>query len=101
MVYFFLDLNQKQSSGKTASILNIEPINKKWKSFGWNTIVVDGHSHKNLSETFKKIKKTQPNIIIAKTVKGNGVSFFEKKSSCHYDRLKKDQIEMAEMELKV
>ena len=32
----YLDLNQKQSSGKTASILNIEPINKKWKSFGWN-----------------------------------------------------------------
>ena len=97
----YLDLNQKQSSGKTSSILNIEPISKKWRSFGWNTVVVDGHSHKNLSHAFKKIKRTRPNIIIAKTVKGNGVSFFENKSSCHYDRLNKDQIEKAEMELNV
>ena len=35
-------------------ILNIEPISNKWRSFGWNTVVVDGHSHKNLSHAFKR-----------------------------------------------
>ena len=49
----YLDLNQKQSSGKTSSIL-IEPISNKWRSFGWNTVVVDGHSHKNLFMLLKR-----------------------------------------------
>ncbi|WP_339226860.1 transketolase [Oceanobacillus sp. FSL K6-2867] len=51
----------------------------RWRAFGWNVVYIDGHSHKEISQAFEKIKsvKNQPSIIIANTVKGKGVSFME------------------------
>ena len=95
----YLDNNKKQSSGKVSSIMNIDPIKDKWKSFGWNVIRINGHSHKQILSAYLKVKKNKPNIIIADTVKGNGIKFFEKKNNCHYDRLDKDKIKQAYKEL--
>lgn len=95
----YLDNNKKQSSGKVSSIMNIDPIKDKWKSFGWNVIKINGHSHRQISKAYLKVKKNKPNIIIADTIKGNGIKFFEKKNNCHYDRLDKDKIKQAYKEL--
>ena len=95
----YLDNNKKQSSGKVKSIMNIDPLKDKWKSFGWNVIKINGHSHKQIFNAYLKIKKNKPNIIIADTVKGNGIKFFEQKNNCHYDRLSKDKIKQAYKEL--
>lgn len=97
----YLDFNKQQSSGKIKNILKINPIIDKWKSFSWNVLNINGHSHNQINNAFKKIKKNKPNIIIADTIKGKGLSFLEKKSSCHYDRLDNKQINKAYEELKI
>ena len=94
-----LDFNKKQSSGTIKSILNLDPIEKKWKSFGWKTLRVNGHSHVELERAFKNTSQKLPTIIIADTIKGKGISFLEKKIDCHYDRLNFQQQQSAHREL--
>lgn len=94
-----LDYNKKQSSGTIKSILNLDPIEKKWKSFGWKTLRINGHSHIELEKAFKKTSKSLPTVIIADTIKGRGISFLEKKNDCHYDRLDYQQQQSAYKEL--
>ncbi len=94
-----LDFNKKQSSGTTKSILNLEPMEKKWRSFGWKVFRINGHSHIELNKVFKKINNTAPTIIIADTIKGKGISFLEKKLDCHYDRLSSQEKIIAKIEL--
>ncbi len=86
-----LDYNKKQSSGLIKDILNLDPIVPKWKSFGWHVIRCNGHNHNSLNKSFKKINKNKPNIIVADTIKGKGLSFLEKRKHCHYDRLNNEQ----------
>ena len=67
---------------------------KKWKAFGWKTFVVDGHSNKELEKTFKKIKfslEGTPNLILAKTIKGKGVSFLEGHGKWHHKLPNKEE----------
>lgn len=97
----YLDNNKKQSSGKVSSIMKIDPIDQKWKSFGWNVIKVNGHNHKEIIKAYKKISTIKPNIIIADTIKGNGISFLENKNNCHYDRLDKTNIIKAYKQLQL
>jgi transketolase len=94
-----LDYNKKQSSGTVKSILNLDPIEKKWSSFGWNVLRINGHSHVELEKAFKKTNTNMPTIIIADTIKGKGVSFLEKKIDCHYDRLTLNEQKKAYKEL--
>jgi transketolase len=94
-----LDYNKKQSSGTIKSILNLDPIEKKWRSFGWKVLRINGHSHIELEKVFNKISKTTPTIIVADTIKGKGISFLEKKLDCHYDRLSQQQQTIAKLEL--
>jgi len=74
-----LDRNKLQLDGTTKDIMSLEPLDDKWKSFGWNVIKVNGHDFKKLLTAFKRAKRTKgaPTIIIANTVKGKGVSFME------------------------
>ena len=60
-------------------------IEGKWRSFGFNTIVVDGHNIAQLIDAFEtaKITKGKPSIVIAKTIKGKGISFMENKVEWH------------------
>ena len=67
-------------------IILINLINK-WKSFGWKTLVADGHSDKSLSKAFKKVKFNihgTPTVILAKTTKGKGVYFLEGHGGWHH-----------------
>ena len=81
----FLDHNGLQIDGKNKDIMNIEPIDDKFKSFGWNVLKIDGHSIDEIIEAIDEAKKTkgQPTIIIADTFKGKGVSFMENQAGWH------------------
>ncbi len=81
----FVDANDLQIDGNVEDIMGIEPLDKKWESFGWNVIKVDGHSFEELIEALAKAKLTKgkPTMIIAKTTKGKGVSFMENVCEFH------------------
>ena len=78
-----IDLNELQVEGHTSKVVNMEPIDEKFRSFGWNTLKADGHSFKELKESFQSARnETQkPTVIIAKTLVGKGVSLLEGKMS--------------------
>lgn len=82
-----IDYNNVQLSGRTKDIVDISPLRKKYESFGWNVVEVNGHSVFWLLNAFKRFKWSKnsgkPFLIIAKTVKGKGVSFMEGKYEWH------------------
>ena len=80
-----LDYNNLQIDGTIEEVKGLDNIEGKWKSFGFNTITVDGHNIEQLIDSFEtaKMTKGKPTIIIAKTTKGKGVSFMENKSEWH------------------
>ncbi len=74
-----LDNNGFQIDGRIEEVMGLEPLADKWKAFGWNVIRCDGHNIEQLLHSFEEAKrvKFKPSIIIARTVKGKGVSFME------------------------
>ncbi len=84
-----IDYNGLQAFGTTQEVLGLEPLEDKWKSFGWAVKTIDGHDLGQISNAFSKIPftKGKPSVIIAKTVKGKGVSFMENKLEWHYKLL--------------
>ena len=96
-----IDRNGIQLDGWTKDIMNSEPLDEKWRAFGWHVIVVDGHDIYKLEIAFDEAKmiKGKPVMIIANTVKGKGVSFMENKAEFHGKPPTKDQAEKALKEL--
>ncbi|MCL4558973.1 MAG: transketolase [Deltaproteobacteria bacterium] len=80
-----VDRNGLQIDGAVEDIMNVEPLSDKWKGFGWNVINVDGHSFSALRSAFHVAReiKGRPTVVIAKTLKGKGVSLFENKVHYH------------------
>lgn len=83
-----IDRNNLQIDGCTENIMGLEPIDKKWRAFGWYTIEIDGHDFNqiiNAVEEAKKVggEKSVPVVIIANTIKGKGISFMENNCSWH------------------
>lgn len=98
-----IDMNRLGQTGETLDDHRMEQQQARWQGFGWNTIVVDGHSISDLISAFDSIKKTQtekPTVIIAKTYKGYGVSFFENKEGFHGKPLTKTELPAALAEIK-
>ena len=96
-----LDWNGVQLDGTTEQIMPMGDIELKFKAFGYNTIVCDGHNVAALSaaiETAKSVKGV-PSIILAKTVKGKGISFMEGKNTWHGAPVKDADYEAAMKEL--
>lgn len=85
-LFVFVDYNKFQAFGKTNEVLNLEPLAKKWKDFGWDVYEIDGHSFEEIFDVFGKAKrkKGSPHIFICHTIKGKGVSFAENKLEWHY-----------------
>jgi len=86
----------------TKNCVNMEPLEDKWKSFGWDVITIDGHSFEELDSVFSKVRSRQsekPLMIIANTIKGKGVSFMENKPEWHHSVPNQEQLEMARKEL--
>ena len=78
-----IDYNNLQSLDTVKNTLNLDPLDSKLNSFGFNSILVDGHNHEQLLLALKK-KSISPKAIICKTTKGKGVSFMENSVLWHY-----------------
>lgn len=91
-----VDLNGFQGYSETKKVIDLNPLAKKLSIFGWNTYRADGHDLESLNKAFAEIEKTnnnKPHCIIAKTVKGKGIPYFEGKFESHYKSLNEDQIQ--------
>jgi transketolase len=88
-----LDYNNLQGYGRPRDICHFEPVADKWKAFGWEVDRVNGHNFSEVTGALKKSANGRPKIIIAETVKGQGISFMENEMKWHYfivtDELKK------------
>lgn len=75
----FTDNNKMQIDDTTLNVMNVNPIDEKWKAFGWNVIKVNGHAVEEIYDAILQAKKQseRPTMIILDTIKGKGVSFIE------------------------
>ncbi len=96
-----LDNNRLQIDGWVEEVKNIEPLAAKWEAFGWNVKEINGHDFRQILEALNEVElvKGKPSIIIAHTVKGKGVSFFENKAKYHGVAPTNDELELALKEL--
>ncbi|MGI5998158.1 MAG: transketolase [Lutispora sp.] len=99
----FIDNNGLQIDGTNEEVKNINPIEDKWKVFGWHVITIDGHDLQQIEKAVEEAKNTKgkPTAIIAKTVKGKGVSFMENQVGWHGVAPNAEQKEQALKELEV
>lgn len=101
-----LDANNGQIDGPVNQVMPLDPLKEKWESFGWNVIEIDGHDLKAIDASYTKFADLaakgpgKPTFIIARTVKGKGVSFMENKIEWHGVVPKKDEAEKAIAEIR-
>lgn len=97
----FVDNNNLQLDGTLEEIMSPYPIDDKFKAFGWNTIVIDGHDVEQIADAIDQADnlKGKPTVIIAQTVKGKGVSVFENQVKFHGGRPTEKEYEIAFKEL--
>ena len=96
-----IDANSLQAIGRTVDIISMEPLDERWKSFGWEVHEINGHDCNELVSRLSDIplKKNLPTAIIARTVKGKGVSFMENEIMWHARPVTKEEFEKAMREL--
>lgn len=96
-----VDKNGLQITAGTADVMNTDPLDEKWKAFGWAVREVDGNDVAALKEAFAALpfEKGKPSVIIAKTVKGKGVSFMENQLKWHHGVPTAEQYDQAQEEL--
>lgn len=97
----FLDFNGLQIDGNIADVMNSNPIDEKFKAFNWNVITIDAHNYDEIRNAIDEAQKTKgkPTIIIAKSIKGKGVSFMENQASWHGSAPNEEQYNQAMAEL--
>lgn len=96
-----LDFNGLQIDGRIQEVMSPLPLPEKWEAFGWAVREVDGHDFRELLEAFEWAKGVhdRPSMIIARTVKGKGVSFMEDVADWHGKAPSREQAEQALGEL--
>jgi transketolase len=100
---FIVDRNKQIILGKDEDCLSIEPLNKKWESFGWNVHTVDGHDYDELLNSLNvcKISNGKPSVIIANTIKGKGISYMEDVTRWHNTMPDENEIAIARKDLEI
>ena len=96
-----IDRNRLQITDDTEKVMALEPLEDKWEAFGWEVREIDGHNHEQLLNTFNQIpfENNKPSLIIARTVKGKGVSFMENGPEWHHGVPDEEQLKQALEEL--
>lgn len=96
-----VDNNNLQIDGEITKVMNSYPIDEKFRSFGFNVINIDGHNFDEILDAFESARsfKGKPTAIIAKTVKGKGVSFMENQADWHGKAPNLEQYEQALREI--
>lgn len=98
-----IDKNTLQITGRTADVCNTDPLDEKFKSFGWSVKEVNGHDISELRNVFSSLpfEKGKPSLLIAHTVKGRGISYMEDVAKWHHGVPDKEQYEQAILELDI
>ncbi len=96
-LFAFVDANQMQVDGFVKSIMSVEPIQDKWKSYGWDVQRIDGGDVAQILEAIDKAQsvKGRPHMIIADTIKGKGVDFMELQVDWHAKGLTEEEYHKA------
>jgi transketolase len=97
----FIDRNKLQISGPTIDVMSYEPLDERWRSFGWSVRVIDGHNFESIIRNVNQVpfEKGKPSVIIADTLKSKGLSFAEGKVSYHYWKATPEEMKQAELDL--
>jgi transketolase len=94
-----VDRNRLQQGARTEDTNQLEPLADRWRAFGWEVIVCDGHDHSALYAAFQSARDGRPRCVIANTIKGKGVSFIEDRVEWHHKVPSPEQVELALKEL--
>lgn len=96
-----VDHNNLQIDGTVEEVLGLEPLIDKWKAFNWHVVSIDGHDIEQVLAAYDEAAsvKDKPTVIIAKTIKGKGVSFMENIAGWHGRAPKEDELAKALAEL--
>ena len=95
-----VDCNGLQIDGTTEEVGGVEPLDTKFESFGFDTVIIDGHDFDQIEDALNKAKESdKPYAIIMKTVKGKGVSFMENQVGWHGKATNADEFKVAMAEL--
>lgn len=97
----FVDYNGLQIDGPITEVMSSEPVGDKWRAFGWHVLDINGHNLRQIMAALDEARNTKgrPTVIVARTIKGKGVSFMEDLVEWHGTVPKKDQVEQALKEL--
>ena len=100
-ILVFVDRNRLQISGPTTDVMSYEPLDERWRSFGWSARIIDGHDLEAILRNAGEIpfEKGKPSVIIADTIKSKGLSFAERKVNYHYWKATPEEMEQAERDL--
>ncbi|NJD01492.1 MAG: transketolase [Ruminiclostridium sp.] len=92
-----IDYNRIQALGHMEDVIEMEPFGKKLEDFGWAVKEIDGHNYDQIEESMRGLPliKNKPSCILARTVKGKGVSSIENTVSCHYKYISDDKLDEA------
>jgi transketolase len=96
-----LDHNGLQIDGRISEVMSPEPVGDKFRAFGWETLVVDGHNYRQIMEALTTARSVsgKPTAIIANTIKGKGCSFMEDRAEWHGTAPNQEQVALALAEL--
>lgn len=90
-----IDLNGQQAFGKTKGVLDLAPMPRRWKEFGWDAREVDGHDAGELLAALEGPGDGRPRVVVARTTFGKGVSFMQGELCWHYLPMSEDQFDTA------
>jgi transketolase len=96
-----VDVNALQADGPTAGVLRVEPIDDKWRAFGWHAVRVDGNDISALLVGFEELraKRGSPSVLICDTQIGRGVPLLETREKAHFMRVEADEWQIARNQL--
>lgn len=94
-----IDRNELQITNSTEQVMELENIEAKWKSFGWDVVTCDGHDFDNIAKAFNYQNINKPKVIIANTIKGKGIKEAENNVKWHHFVPNQNQYEQARNDL--
>jgi transketolase len=94
-----VDRNRLQQGARTEDTVSLDPLDAKWRAFGWDVVSLDGHDHLALLDAFTAPRGDRPTCVIADTIKGKGISFMENRVEWHHKVPTAEQIVLGTAEL--
>jgi transketolase len=96
-----VDVNGQQALGRTADVIDLSPLDERWRAFGWDVHTVDGHDHDAMRGVLDGLASDEgrPHVLLAQTVFGRGVSYMEREIAWHYLPMNDEQYATALSEL--